>query len=167
MVKTNYWGHKWHAIYWLLHTVYMAFQCPIMNANVHIKGKYYDIFQENIPKDLIFTLWNIVSFTEKIFNRKNASLDPSYQLHSRKCLWRGHWCTRDPLSCCWCLSNMICIYYYYFIISRNISKDLFVPFLYICGFLHVFLCMCALLEKRKAALLCSWFSKQEPVYESQ
>ena len=31
----------------------MAFQYPIVNANFDIKGKYDDIFLDDIPKDLV------------------------------------------------------------------------------------------------------------------
>ena len=43
----------------------MAFQCPVVNANVKMEGQYDDIFRAEIPKDIVSTLCNIVKFREQ------------------------------------------------------------------------------------------------------
>ena len=48
----------------------MAFQCPIVNANVDIKGNFDDIFIDEIPKDLVSTLCNIVRFREQYLQER-------------------------------------------------------------------------------------------------
>ena len=48
----------------------LAFQCPIVNANIKVNGKYEDLFKEDIPKEVAITICNIVKFREQFLSER-------------------------------------------------------------------------------------------------
>ena len=53
-----------------LDTQAMAFQCPKLLTEVKIIGSYSDVFLEDIPKELVNTLTNILKFREKYLQER-------------------------------------------------------------------------------------------------
>ena len=48
----------------------VAFQCPVLNNNITVNGKYEDIFKEDIPKEVAITICNIVKLREQFLNER-------------------------------------------------------------------------------------------------
>ena len=47
-----------------------SFQCRVIKTNIVIKGKYSDIFCENIPKETANTVAEIYKFREEFLNQR-------------------------------------------------------------------------------------------------
>ena len=48
----------------------LAFQCPVVNTNIKVNGKYEDIFKEDIPKEVAITICKIVKFREEFLKER-------------------------------------------------------------------------------------------------
>jgi hypothetical protein len=49
----------------------MAFKCPKLKEEVEIKGKYEDLYKDNIPKDLVKTIMDISEFRRNHLEEKS------------------------------------------------------------------------------------------------
>ena len=49
----------------------MAFQCPVLKANINIIGKYEDIFNEDIPQMLVQSVVKIMQYRETNVQERN------------------------------------------------------------------------------------------------